>query len=192
MVSVSDLASFFLATGVALAIALLAWGEEIRKPSKEIREIEDKFVDRYGVKKQDLKTIISSEKNQRPNFYQFMSSLAGIIKKVPSEKVELVKKIEEIQKIALRLEEILSFKYYFTIGFSFFLLIGAAIIFLVEEVVYPYFALEKIHLVSKIMTAFFFVCTIVGFIIILASLVHSRTLENRLKNISLEIEDGVG
>ena len=186
MVGTSDLATFFLGTGVALTITLLAWGEQIRRPSKEIREIEEKFIHRYKVEKQDLQAITQSDKKKQSDFSQVMSSVVSTIKKVPASKIELVKKIEKLQKIASKLETVLSYRYYFTIIFSIALMAFGAIALFVEEVVYT------VDSVSVGMAVIFFIITLLGFVAILLSLVYSRHIENEFKGISLEIEDEVG
>jgi hypothetical protein len=191
MVSTGDIATFFLGTGVALTITLLAWGEQIRRPSKEIREIEDKFIHKYKVEKQALHTITQSDKKKQSNFSQFMSSLVSTIKKVPAGKIELVNKLEKLQKIASDLETVLSYRYYFTIILSIALMVFGASILLVDKIIFPAFQDAIIHTISVWMVIIFFTITFLGFVAILISLVYSRHIENEFKGISIEMEDEV-
>lgn len=66
-----DISSIFLGAGFALLIALLAWGNQIRLPREEIRNLEEKCRKSFKFKKKDIEGIL--DKKEQYTKYQNIS-----------------------------------------------------------------------------------------------------------------------
>jgi len=77
--SSNPLATFFLATAVALFIALLGWGDQIRTPQKESKQLEKEFMEKHGIDWEDLRYIIRKGEKVTPG--KKMMALTNLMKK---------------------------------------------------------------------------------------------------------------
>jgi len=131
-----DLMSFFYGTGIALFIALIAWGDNIRKPGEEVLSIEDKFRNILKLKKAE--TIPLLRESSKYNFSKQMETIAYLWEKdFKGKDLQLLSEIKELHKKRSSLDSIYDFRYllvFFITILSFFfgglsLLIGRTIIF---------------------------------------------------------------
>jgi len=79
-----DLANFFLGTGIALLIALIGWSEKFSGPSKEIMELERKFISQFELKKKKVLPALRAAKEK----FTFMEQIDSIIEIAENEKLE--------------------------------------------------------------------------------------------------------
>jgi len=58
-----DVTGFLLASGFALLVVLVGWSNQITTRSKETRELEQEFISKAKVKRQDYKNILNKGKS---------------------------------------------------------------------------------------------------------------------------------
>ena len=66
-----DFTSFSFEACLALLIALLAWGDQIRKPREAVTVVENKLLDKLKVAKNDLGPIIYDTYNRNSSTYGY-------------------------------------------------------------------------------------------------------------------------
>jgi hypothetical protein len=98
---------------VALLIALLAWGDQIRQPRKAVIEVEQKFVKILGRTISELGPLIHDSQD----FNKVLSSALKLIGsgKLDATKNLIIKKLKELNKIRPDLERKYASRYFLTI-----------------------------------------------------------------------------
>lgn len=95
-----DISSIFIGSGFALLIALLAWGNQIRLPRGEIRELEDKCRTKFKFKKNDIEGIL--DKKEPYTKYQDISyreRIKILIHAVDEGKIKEPEQIEALKTL---------------------------------------------------------------------------------------------
>jgi hypothetical protein len=108
-----DFVSLFFGTSIALFIALLAWGDFIRKPREELKDLESDYIKSLGRKnKKDILPLIRPYSTY--TFTQQMSSVLGIWKdkRIGGEELELTKEIKRLHHLRKSLEFQYGFRYF--------------------------------------------------------------------------------
>jgi len=122
-----DISTFFMGSGFALFIALLAWGNKIREPRQDIRELEDKFVKSFETDRRDIKPLITNSYESIKGhliegFSDTMDALVEIMDKIErKEDIALIKKFKDLDKLRKRLEKFYKMRYLFSLIFTFIL-----------------------------------------------------------------------
>lgn len=110
--------AFLFGTGVALFIALLAWGDLIRKPRENLLELENKYINQLGEKKASILPLL------RPyTKYGFTKQMGSIIKlsrsgKIKDIEVELMDKIQSLHDYGYHIEKFYNFRYFSVMLFT--------------------------------------------------------------------------
>ena len=111
-----DLSTFFFAAGVALFIALLAWGDSIRKPRDEIVELERNYINQLKKKKHQILPLL------RPEKYTFTQQMSSLIElwdiKLTDKDIELRKIIKSLNDDRKFIEKCYSTKFFSTISLT--------------------------------------------------------------------------
>ena len=123
-----DISTLFLGSGFALFIALLAWGNQIREPRKEIRNLEYEFRNEFDLEKSEVNPLICNE-DKNVKKYTFMDTnmaLISIMEKNTlrdAKRIKLLTKLKELNKIRAGLEKILKARYILTLVLTILLFI---------------------------------------------------------------------
>jgi len=122
---VSDVTLFLLGGGLALLVALLAWGEQIRKIAKDTRDLERNFMQSRGLTRAEFLPILKPKTptDQLVALTQLMNS--GKLKTAPE--VEVLACFQQWSALAGRLARLFSLKYWLTIALTVALFIGGGI-----------------------------------------------------------------
>ncbi|MFP4400400.1 MAG: hypothetical protein ACLFPQ_00835 [Candidatus Woesearchaeota archaeon] len=115
-----SLSGFFLGSGMALLIALLGWGNQIKDFQTETKRLEVLLAKKLGARYADIKT--ASDKldisNVQESFSDILGSVKKIIEKNKNKKNHYLKKINKLDKIERRydnIKELYQRKYNFVI-----------------------------------------------------------------------------
>lgn len=127
-----DISTLLLGSGFALFIALLAWGNQIREPRKEIKQLEEEFRKEFDLKKSELNPLLrrSYENLTKSDKYTFMDEMTALISVMEKntlkdgKDVNLLQQLKELNMTRCRLEKYYKNRYILSIllTFSFFIL----------------------------------------------------------------------
>jgi len=95
-----EISSIFLGSGFGLLIALLAWGNQIRLPREEIRNLEEKCKNKFKLKKKDIEGIL--DKKEPYTKYQNISyreRIKILIHAVDEGKIKEPEQIEALKTL---------------------------------------------------------------------------------------------
>jgi hypothetical protein len=122
--SLPDLSVFLLGSGLALLIALLAWGEQIRAITKDTRDLERDFLGVTGLTRSHLNALLQA-RDDNERLVAFTSIMAsGSI--TTALQVEILPLFERWRAFGSKLRRLQSAKYWLTICLTVvFLLAGA-------------------------------------------------------------------
>jgi hypothetical protein len=119
-----DISNILLGTGFALFIALLAWGDQIRKPRKDVAELEESFRKEFDLKKKVFNPLLRTsddKSNDSPkySFFEQTKAMVGVIgnKKLKGENVKLLSRFKELNVIRNDLEKKYNYRYLLTLYF---------------------------------------------------------------------------
>ena len=73
----SEFTLFLTGSGIALFIAMLAWGDQIRSIKKDTRELEKELVQTKNLPWQDIRFLIRSDSNNQDK----IKALSNLMKK---------------------------------------------------------------------------------------------------------------
>ena len=188
-----ELSTLFLGSGFALFIALLAWGNQIREPRKEIRNLENEFRMEFDLNKSEVNPLIrdrDSKKNvKKYTFTDTNLALISIMEKntlQDAKRVGLLKKLKELNKTRQELENHYKGRYILTLILTFLLFIFGSISLYTSDMkidIQPYsFSVNNI----------FFLIVLTVMVIITINLVIAYTKEEafikKMSDISDDIE----
>jgi hypothetical protein len=123
--SLPDLSVFLLGSGLALLIALLAWGEQIRAITKDTRDLERGFLEATGLTRSHLNALLQA-RNDDERLVAFTSIIAS--RKLKSAlQVETLPLFERWRALGSRLRRLQSTKYWLTICLAAAFLLSGAI-----------------------------------------------------------------
>jgi len=115
-----EINSFLFGTGVALFLALLAWGDMIRKPRNSVSELEKSYIEQLkekGKTKQQILPII-----RPPSEYSFSEQMSSLIdlwdNKVKGKELQLRTDFKKLYVQKKNIEGFYSFRYYAVIIFT--------------------------------------------------------------------------
>ena len=115
-----EMNSILIGTGIALFIALLAWGDQIRKPRDSLHELEKNYLEqlkRRGKKKSKILPLIRSSSEY--TFRQQMSSLLEVWDdKTEDTDLTLRDSIQSLHDQKKSIENHYNFRYYTVIGLT--------------------------------------------------------------------------
>lgn len=119
--------TFFFGAGLAFFIALLAWGDDIRRPQNQIQEIEKEFRISFKLKKKEIKSL--ARDSSKVGFLDKMSTLIALGKsgKLKVDELPLLNEMENLNKHKRELETIYNQRYFSVIVLTVFCLISGAL-----------------------------------------------------------------
>ena len=123
-----DISTLFLGSGFGLFIALLAWGNQIREPRKEIRNLEYEFRTEFDLEKSEINPLIR-DTDKKVKKYSFMDTSLALISVMEkntlqdAKRVKLLSKLKDLNKARKRLEKLYKSRYILTIILTFLLFI---------------------------------------------------------------------
>lgn len=164
-----DIGGFLLASGFALLIVLLGWASQITSKSKEIKELEGKFLKKAKLKRDDYKKMIKEGGTTEDSF----TAVVDFLYSSEKENVEIFEKIKRIREGLQSLDNKYSRRFWILLFMSISLFICGAIAFF----------LHSEHKFWALIPNFIFV------IIVFCNLVKVHNLEKQyIKNISEAME----
>jgi uncharacterized tellurite resistance protein B-like protein len=111
-----------LGTAFGLFVALLAWGDQIRNPRKEITQLEEIFRKEFDLKKSTINPLIrksyeSEESSKKYTFLKQAESMTKILdsQRIKGDNINLLEKVRNSQETRKKLENQYRFRYLFTI-----------------------------------------------------------------------------
>ena len=126
-----DISTLFLGSGFGLFIALLAWGNQIREPRREIRNLESEFRKEFDLEKSEINPLIrdTDKKVKKYSFMDTSIALISVMEKntLPPKRVELITKLKDLNKIREGLEKLYKSRYVLTFILTFLLFIFGSI-----------------------------------------------------------------
>ena len=129
-----DITSLLLGSAFAFLLALLAWGDQIRKPRKEIMQLEENFRKEYNLKKEVTNPLIRKsyddmKTSKRYSFLQQTKAMIDILEnpKFKGKNVKLLEQFRKLHEIRKKLEKEYSFRYLFSLWVCITLFILGAI-----------------------------------------------------------------
>ncbi len=114
-----DISTLFLGSGFALFIAMLAWGNQIRLPREEIRNLEEKCRSKFKLKKNDIEGIL--DKKEPYTKYQNISyreRIKILIHAVDEGKIKKPEQIEALKTLNKNHETCKKMKRLYNIRFN--------------------------------------------------------------------------
>ncbi|MEJ0085098.1 MAG: hypothetical protein WDO72_05425 [Pseudomonadota bacterium] len=111
-----DVSTFLLGSGVALLIALLAWGEQIRAITRDTRDLERDFLELTDISKSQLNSVLDAETDddRLVAFTNLMAS--GNL--TSASQIQLLPLFNEWRALGANLQNKQSQKYWFTIALT--------------------------------------------------------------------------
>jgi len=92
-----DISTLFIGSGFALLIAFLAWGNQIRQPRKEIRELEEECINAYNLRKNEILPLMrNKDKNDK---YSTRDKLKSIISLVGQKKIRNAAQLDSLRRL---------------------------------------------------------------------------------------------
>ena len=137
-----DISTLFLGSGFAIFLALLAWGNKIREPRREIYEIEKLFLKKFKTNKKNINPLLKQtyekmKNNEMENFLDTIGSLVSIMDEIKQpEDVNIIEKFQEINTIRKKLEKLYKTRYILSLFFTFYLLLSGIISLFIGEIYY--------------------------------------------------------
>ena len=113
---ISEVTLFSLGGGLALLIALLAWGEQIRAIAKDTRDLENDFVRSRGLTRAELLPVLRSQDPTDRLLALTKLMTSGNLKTAPE--VEVLSHFRDWGARAGHLTRLLSLKYWLTVGLT--------------------------------------------------------------------------
>jgi len=108
-----DTSAFFFGGGLALLIALLAWGEQIRAITRDTRDLERDFLQITGLTRAELNALLQAE-NDNDRLVAF-TNIMGSGKLTTAPQVEILPLFERWKALGTKLQWLQSRKYWLTI-----------------------------------------------------------------------------
>jgi hypothetical protein len=107
-----DASSFFVGTGIAIFIALLAWGNQISKPREDLLGLEERYIHFLRRKKKQILPLLRHPSKYKST--QVMKALMGFVgdSKTGEEEIALIEEIKGLHKVKKELEGYYVFRYY--------------------------------------------------------------------------------
>jgi len=187
-----DISNILLGTGFALFIALLAWGDLIRKPRKDVAELEDDFRKEFDLKKKYFNPLLhnndeSSADAPKYNFFDETKAMAGIIgnKKLKGKNIKLLTEFKELNNIRYSLEKKYNFRYILSLYFLISLFVLGIISLFTQDISFV------IYTVS-IDISYMYLCLVTIFIIMfIYNFFSAHTTEDAFVAKIYEIDDKI-
>jgi hypothetical protein len=106
-----DIASFLFGTGIALFIALLAWGNQISKPREDVLILEEKYIRYIKRKKKQVLPLLRNPSKYKAT--QVIKALIGFVgdSKTGEEELQLAEDIKKLHGIKKSLEAHFAYRY---------------------------------------------------------------------------------
>jgi hypothetical protein len=111
--SLSQLSLFLFGSGIAFFIALLAWSDQIRTINKDVRDLEDRFLEKTGFEKSTFMRIVKPKNPDDRGFAIFQVRNSSIAKSRSAP--EALRIFTKWNKEWSSIELLTSAKYYLTI-----------------------------------------------------------------------------
>lgn len=116
--TIVEVNSFFFASGFALFIALLAWGDRIRRPRDDIAQLEKDYITHLGKKKSQVLPIL-----RPPSQYSFANQMSAVIDlfvddKIGATDLSLRKQIVDLRSKSKSLECWFDLRYYSVVVYT--------------------------------------------------------------------------
>ena len=171
-----------LQASIALLIALLAWGNQIRQPRREVATIEQKFLTKLGKKLREVAPIIHDAHNtqggtQRYTFSEEFKAIVGLLdaRQLGASNVDTIEGLKRVDSTRRRLENQYDRRYFLTIALT--------IQFGLSGLLSFYYGIATILTVRQLSVSLIDVLALglAGVIlVIISNLVSGYLLENRL------------
>jgi len=192
------LMELFFGSAFGLFIALLAWGDQIRKPRKEIMQLEERFRDEYNLPKQVTNPFIrkSYQTLQDSTKYSFLQQTKAMIKLLENPKmrkcnVKLLEEFRKLHEIREGLEKKYRIRYFFSIGLC-ILLFVFSILSGIYSNIFIIFKLVELHKMAGInLNSLYFILVLVLIAIIITNLVTTYFKEEQFIKSLYEIDDKI-
>jgi hypothetical protein len=121
-VGLSDFSTFCFQASLALLIALLAWGDQIRQPRKVVTQVEQRFLEKLGKPRADLNPIIheSFDPSIGKLKYTFSQIVGAIVSlavenKLDEHNADVLNQLRGLDTTRASLESMYEFRYFLTI-----------------------------------------------------------------------------
>jgi|SRR3989344_896996 len=141
-----DITNLLLGSAFGIFIALLAWGDQIRKPRKEIMELEESFRKEFNLKKSVTNPLIrkSYDTMQSSGRYSFLQQTKSMIRllenpSIKGENIKLLNQFRKLHGIRQQLESDYTFRYLFSIWLCIILYIFGIISIYTNELTFQLF-----------------------------------------------------
>lgn len=108
-----DISTFLLGSGLALLIALLAWGEQIRAITRDTRDLERDFLELTRLSRGQLNAVLQAE-TVDDRLVAFTNLIASG-KLTSASQVQILPLFERWRVLGTKLQSLQSKKYWFTI-----------------------------------------------------------------------------
>lgn len=114
--------SFFFATGIAFLIALLAFGDQIRQPSRELKDAEEKIKTPFGLTGKELNGLLGNVVNSEKPFLEAMTGIAKLAssKKFNGKIIDAIETAKKLVNEYRQLETLYVARFYLTVLITFF------------------------------------------------------------------------
>lgn len=120
----SDLSLLLLGSGIALLIALLAWGEQIRSLTKDTRDLERQFQEQHRIHGKAFRIITNTSAQPKDRIYELTQIMTGDIAP-DADQLALLTLFTDWKPLARNLRESYDLKYRLTLLLTtLFLLLG--------------------------------------------------------------------
>ncbi len=132
-----DVTNLLLGSGFALFLALLAWGDQIRKPRVEVTTLEESFRKEYNLSKKVTNPLIrkSYESMKGSSGYSFLQqtkSVIGLLENgnLKGENIKLLDKLRDLHAMRQKLEAKYRHRYFLSVCLCvLFFVFGVASVF---------------------------------------------------------------
>lgn len=105
-----EFVTFFLGSGMALFISLLAWGDRIRRQQDDIFQLEKSYISQLGKSKAEILPVLREP--SRFSFGKQMNAAISLFKQVTDNDREIRKQILSLRKQHSKLSGLFSVRYY--------------------------------------------------------------------------------
>jgi len=181
-----DIPTLFLGSGFGLLIALLAWGNQMREPRKEIRNLENECRQWLRLNKEEITPLIREGKYTTTDRMKSLMTLMGKRTINRSSQLVTIKKIEDLNKEWIKLDKLYKRRYQFSVFLMLVLFIFGGIS-LYTDTFFINLA-EKQFSVNRL---YFFPIVLI-FLIILYNLIKTHLKEERFVIGILDAWDLIG
>lgn len=168
-----DISTLFWGSGFALFIAMLAWGNRIREPRRDVKELETLFIKNFETDKRTIRPLVkesyeSLKKSPIEGFLETIDSLVEIMDNIKSkEDVEVIEKFKEVDKLRKTLEKFYKIRYISSLLFTFFLFLLGVLSFYIGNIYLrePFLGIMSNQIYMFMFIIFvFIILTIIGII----------------------------